>query len=121
MSKKGERNVAICDGVTAWNNGENHPSGAGYGVKLSIEDRDKYFTRSQKSILLEHEGKLGLVKVNVDKPSFWGAKCRELISKRIGIWFFENKIAPWKKYHPPKLFLIKTNNDTYLLKKKNIV
>jgi hypothetical protein len=31
--------------VTAYNNGQHHPSGAGYGLRLSVKDRDKYFKR----------------------------------------------------------------------------
>ena len=31
--------------VIAWNNGGHHPSGAGYGLKISITDRNQYFNR----------------------------------------------------------------------------
>jgi len=41
--------------------------------------------------------------VNVDKPSFWGTTCSELINKGIGIWLIKNRKAPWSKGHPPKM------------------
>jgi hypothetical protein len=91
--------------ATAWNNGNHYPSGAGYGLKLQVQDRDRYFLRSWKSVWLELEGYSQVVEVNVDKPSFWGPDCRELISKHIGIWLIENNLAPWPKRKPPKLVL----------------
>jgi len=31
--------------VTAWNNGEHHPTGAGYDLQIDARDRDKYFRK----------------------------------------------------------------------------
>ena len=103
--------------VTAWNNGSKNLSGAGYGIKLSIQDRDKYFDKSLKLIFLNLEGNQGQIEINVDKPSFWGINCRELISKEIGMWLYENNLAPWPKGQPPKLSLLKLGQDRFLLKK----
>ena len=89
--------------VTAWNNGEHHSTGAGYGFKIDIKDRDKYFRKDWKNVFLELEGEVEVVVVNVDKPSFWDTTCRELISKDIGIWLIKNRKAPWPKDHPPKM------------------
>lgn len=38
---------------TVWNNGSYCLSGAGYGIKISKTDRDKYFNRDWKKVLLE--------------------------------------------------------------------
>jgi len=89
--------------VTAWNNGEHHPTGAGYGFKVDIKDRDKYFRKHWKNVFLELEGEVEGVVVNVKKPSFRGITCRELISKDIGVWLIKNGKAPWPKGHPPKM------------------
>jgi len=89
--------------VTAYNNGQHHPCGVGYGLRLSVKDRDKYFKKDWKEILLRLEGEEGEVLVNVSKPSFWNSSCRELISKDIGIWLIKNGKVPWPKGCPPKM------------------
>lgn len=91
--------------AVAWNNGAHHPTGAGYGIKLETGDRDRYFKREWKTVALGLEGFGGLVEVNIDKPSFWGPGCRELISKEIGTWLLERDKAPWPEGQPPKLRL----------------
>ena len=70
--------------VTAWNNGNHYKTGAGYGVKISIVDRTKYFRKSWAYVEIEFAGTEHLIKVNIDKKSFWGNVCRELINKEIG-------------------------------------
>ena len=89
--------------VTAWNNGSYHDSGAGYGLKISVQDRDIFFKKSHKKIRLKLQGSNQEVVINTDKASFWGPVCRELINKDIGKWLHENRISSWKKGHPPKL------------------
>lgn len=89
--------------VTAWNNGSHHKSGAGYGLKLTIADRDQYFKREWGTVTLELEGYPKPVEVNIDKDSFWGPKCRELIGQEIGAWLRKNGAAPWVKGKPPML------------------
>lgn len=91
--------------VTAWNNGDHHESGAGYGLKVSAADRDRYFRREWGTVVLELEGYPKLVEVNIDKDSFWGLKCRELISQEIGGWLKRNGLAPWAKGKPPKFII----------------
>lgn len=88
--------------VTAWNNGAHHESGAGYGLKISAGDRDRYFRREWGSIILELQGVPEPITVNTDKPSFWDPVCGELISKDIGQWLRSNGKAPWPKRNPPK-------------------
>ncbi len=91
--------------ATAWNNGLYLESGGGYGVKLSRHDRDRHFHREWRAVTLELEGEPRPVTVNVDKPSFWGPTCRELISKDIGVWLRQQGVAPWPTGNPPKLEL----------------
>ena len=101
--------------VTAWNNGQHHPSGAGYGLKLQAEDRDRYFRKEWKYVIVELEGYSKPVKLNIDKPSFWNTTCRELISKEFGVWLIENNLAPWPKGKPPKLMLTPIKDNRYRL------
>lgn len=97
--------------VKAWNNGCHHENGNGYGLKVKKRDRDAYFRRDWKVILLELEGESEIVEINIDKDSLWNANCRELISVRIGRWLKKNNLASWEKWKPPelKLFWIHEN------------
>jgi hypothetical protein len=58
---------------TAWNNGKKHPSGAGYGFKIGAGDRDRTFMPEWRQITIElpTPSRVVIVKVNVDKESFW--------------------------------------------------
>ncbi len=89
---------------SAWNNGQPRPSGAGYGLKVPIADRDAHFSRSQRTIILElpRGAEFVGVPINVGKDSF-GTECRELISKEIGLWLMDQGLAPWPKGQPPKI------------------
>ena len=89
---------------TAWNNGSHHSTGAGYGLKVPIADRDAHLDRSWKYIKLDLPSDAGTetIQVSIDKPSFWDETCRELISKQIGIWLIEFRLAPWPRGKPPK-------------------
>ena len=101
--------------VTAWNNGSHHSSGAGYGLRISVADRDQFFDRSSASILLVlTDG--NQITVNTDKASFWNDTCRELISQSIGRWLIDEGLAPWPKGQPPEFELTKTG-DRFLLSK----
>lgn len=99
--------------VTAWNNGQHHPSGAGYGLKVNTKDRDKYFRKDWRDVTLELAGRDKGVVVNIAKPSFWGLACSELISKQIGLWLIENGKAPWLKGHPPKMRMEYKGNNRF--------
>lgn len=91
--------------VTAWKNGTPLKSGAGYGVRLAADDRDRYFRKDWETIELELQGYPHVVKVNVAKPSFWNSKCRELIHSEIGRWLIDNGLDSWQLGKPPKLAL----------------
>ncbi|HNW95741.1 MAG TPA: hypothetical protein PKL60_06100 [Anaerolineaceae bacterium] len=102
--------------VKAWNNGERSSDGNGYGVKLSVRDRDRYFIPSWKTVSIELEGNPDSIAVNVDKPSFWNKTCRELIHKEIGKWLIKNGLSDWPPYHPPALELQVINERKFFLK-----
>lgn len=91
--------------VTAWNNGSHHTTGSGYGFKVSIVDRDQFFKKEWKYILLEIEGEPEVISVNIDKATFWNDTCHELIHKSIGKWMLKHGLAPWIKGKPPKFIL----------------
>ncbi len=91
--------------VSAWNNGQQHASGAGYGLKLSADDRDRYFMRSWSTVLLTLPGVPNPIEVNVAKASFWSATCRELIHRNIGKWLIDCGYAPWERGRPPRFQL----------------
>jgi hypothetical protein len=101
--------------VTAWNNGNHNSTGAGYGLKVNGRDRDAHFRRDWSEVLIELPTGPS-IKVSVDKESFWGDACRELISKEIGIWFLDAKLAPWPKGNPPKLDLEPLNGNRFRLR-----
>ena len=91
--------------VTAWNNGMHARSGAGYGFKISVEDRDTYFQPDWDVILLELDGEPQPMEVNINKASFWNVTCHELIHINIGRWLRSQGLAPWSKGNPPKFIL----------------
>ncbi len=80
----------------------NVKTGAGYGIRLNLNDRDKFFNRNWDFVRIElDKGKI--IKVNLSN-SFW-RDCIELRSKWIGKWMVEKVVAPWPKFNPPKLRL----------------
>ena len=97
----------------AWNNGDHKPSGVGYGLKIDAEDRDRFFHRDWKVVVLALEGKKDDVTVNVRKKSFWTPECRELINKQVGLWLIKNGKAPWPKGRPPKIRLEPTSGNRF--------
>lgn len=94
---------------TAWNNGDHHKTGGGYGLQIPVEYRDSHFDLKFGTVILEIEtqNKLLEIRFNIDKDSFWGPNCNELIKKEFGIWLLNQELAPWPKGHPPKLLISK--------------
>ena len=90
--------------ATAWNNGCPKDSGAGYGLKISIADRDRFFMKGWQTVTLRliAGGTPRIAEVNCVKESFWNDTCRELIGKEIGRWFIDNGFAPWPRGAPPR-------------------
>lgn len=99
--------------VKGWNNGSpNNKTGAGYGIRITSEDRDKSFKKSWKTITIEL-GEENLVNVNLSN-SFW-EDCIELRSANIGKWMLDSEIAPWEKNNPPNLTLDSIGNKKFRL------
>jgi hypothetical protein len=73
-----------------WNNGGHHSSGAGYGLKIELDDREQFFNRNWQTVILHLDGYERPIEVNVAKASFWNRTCGELISQDIGIWLQRN-------------------------------
>ena len=44
--------------ATAWNNGSHHASGAGYGLRVSGEDRDRYSDRDWSEVVFDLDGEV---------------------------------------------------------------
>lgn len=100
--------------VTAWNNGRYHPTGAGYGLKISAIDRDRHFVRAWKSVFIRLPNGAD-IEVNTDKASFWNNSCRELISREIGAWMIERGHAPWPRNAPPTFELQSIGERRFIL------
>ena len=73
-------------------------------LKVDIVDRDRCFKPDWPTVFLELPSgdRFTTVEANVDKESFWGPKCRELIEGGIGRWMLREGYAPWKGGKPPK-------------------
>lgn len=89
--------------VRGWSNGSpNNDTGAGYGIRLSPSDRDRWFRQDWSNVTLHLEDG-GKTQVNVS-PSFWRC-CTELRHKAIGRFLIDRGLAPWPKGSPPRLSL----------------
>ena len=90
--------------ASAWNNGDWNRTGAGYGLKVSIEDRDRYFQKDWPNVTLRLIGERTrrTAQANTAKSSFWDPNCRELIQTEIGQWFIENGFSRWPHGAPPR-------------------
>jgi hypothetical protein len=87
--------------VAAWNNGDYHSSGAGYGLRIAKEDRDEAFLKSWSHVLVQLPNGDGTKTVTVPlSDSFWG-NCSELRSAAIGGWLLAHGHATWCKGQPP--------------------
>jgi hypothetical protein len=89
-----------------WNNGQHHASGAGFGFKISFEDRERFFNRKWHTVILHIEGFERPIEVNVAKISFWNRTCGELIKKDIGIWLHRNNLSTWVSRQPFRVKMI---------------
>jgi len=99
--------------VSGWNNGSpNNRTCAGYGIRISKKDRDKYFRREWDSVEIELEND-EVVRVGLSN-SFW-RNCTELRSSKIGKWMMDRGFAPWPKNNPPKFELIPVSERRFKL------
>ena len=100
--------------VVGWNNGSpDNITGAGYGIRISKDNRKKYFKEEWTNVIVDIEGEV-TVSVNLTN-SFW-KKCSELRSSMIGKWMIESKLAPWIKGKPPKMKLYPLESNRFKLK-----
>jgi len=101
--------------VTGWSNGSpDNRTGAGYGLRMNMVDRDTYFKESWKNVVIELDSGTE-IQVKLSK-SFWKS-CTELRSAGIGKWMIENKLVPWIKGVPPILSLRSIGERRFKLSK----
>ncbi len=74
-------------------------------LKLILMIEIRYFRKEWDQVILELDGRVDSVAVNIRKPSFWNNHCREVISKDLGKWFREQNKAPWPRWKPPKMIM----------------
>lgn len=98
--------------VHAWSNGAARATGAGYGVRVSVRDRDRYFDPRWATVVIDLEPD-GHTIVPV-ATSFWRA-CTELRSADIGRWLLTRSLAPWPRGHPPSLELHHVHDNHFRL------
>ncbi|HVC70055.1 MAG TPA: hypothetical protein VNC61_07285 [Acidimicrobiales bacterium] len=84
--------------ATAWHNGGPPEDPAGYGLRLTKADRDRYFDSSWEEVVLEMDG-APAASIPLS-PSFWRS-CSELRSATIGNWLLSTDAAPWAQGRPP--------------------
>lgn len=94
----------------AWNNGAHHPSGAGYGLRVLVEDRDRYFSRDWTEIMVDIPEQTATTIALSD--SFWRA-CTELRSAALGLWLRESGRAPWPRGEPPSIGLVHVRGNRF--------
>ncbi len=91
--------------ASGWHNGTPRSSGAGYGIRISKADRDRYFVPGWDNVRLEFpDGQR--VEVELTR-SFWKPETvsAELRDAAIGRWLIAQGAAPWPKGSPPRLVL----------------
>jgi hypothetical protein len=89
--------------VSGWSNSNpNDRTGAGYGVRVQYDDRDRYFQRSWGSVeVVLDSGEAAEVSLS---KTFW-TTCPELKSSVIGRWMLDLGVIPWAKGKPPEFDL----------------
>jgi hypothetical protein len=87
--------------VSAWNNGDHNPTGAGYVLRISQADRDAVFFQSWDHVLLELQTNRGPQCVAIPLSQSFCRKCSELRSVDVGRWLIAHGHATWPKGAPP--------------------
>jgi len=100
---------------TVWNNGSFRGTGAGYGFKISYENRLKHFQKSWTlaTVILTGDGETIEVTSNVAKKSFRAELCGELIKKEFGIWLIGKGFFSWPKGQPSKFKVLKVGDRRF--------
>jgi hypothetical protein len=94
--------------VKAWSNG-----GSGYGLEIEASDRDRFFDRNWRDVVLDLSGQ-GQAIVTVS-PSFWRS-CSELRSAEIGRWLRQNGLAPWPRGKRPRVIMEHVTDNRFAVK-----
>jgi len=96
----GYRDLMMANG---WHNGgADATQPAGYGIKFSADDRDRYFDDSWDHVVVNLDGaEPTTIKLS---ESFW-RRCSELRSADIGRWLLASGAAPWPKQDPTKIIV----------------
>lgn len=103
--------------VTAWNIGSHNRNGSGYGFKVKKTDRDAFFQKQWKSILLEIPDEAEPVEINIDGEKFWSENGHELICTPLGKWLRKNGLAPWRHGNPPSFDLEPVEENRFRVEK----
>lgn len=83
---------------------------AGYGIKITASDRDRWFEKDWDDVVLDLEGGQ-LVTVPLS-PSFW-RRCSKLRSAVIGRWLMEQGVAPWDRGNPPGIAITRVAGNRF--------
>lgn len=97
--------------ATGWRGGPPNTTGAGYGISISRNDRNKYFDPDWNTVTLDVGDERIVVELSV---SFW-KNCTELRSKKIGEFMLANGLAPWRKRQPPVFELVPEGDGVFRL------
>ena len=81
--------------ATGWSNGQPAETGAGYGIKISKQDRDTHLDTSWTYVTVEFDDGTAPITASLS-PGFW-KKCPELRSSAIGRWLLRHRLAPWPR------------------------
>jgi hypothetical protein len=99
--------------ASGWHNGTPRSSGAGYGLRISKTDRDRYFVPGWDNVELQFpDGQ----RVGVELTrSFWKPETQsaELRDSAIGRWLIAQGAAPWPQGSPPRLVLTPLGPKTF--------
>jgi hypothetical protein len=97
--------------ATGWHNGHPSHEAAGYGLKLTKADRDRYFDRTWQEVELQFVSDQSVTTVQLN-PSFWGG-CTELRSATIGQWLLTAGAAPWSQGNPPGVVVTHVEDNRF--------
>lgn len=93
-----------------WTNGR-----SSFGVRISGEDRDRFFVRGASQFLIRIDDEMIAWKPTA---SFWG-NCVEIRHASIKRYLFRNQLAPWPVGTPPVLDLRQFGTNAFALTPKH--
>jgi hypothetical protein len=97
--------------ATAWNNGSHSATGAGYGLRISRQDRDRFFDPQWQEVVFDLGGEAEAT--TALSESFWRS-CSELRSADIGRWLLRHDLAPWPRGRPPVVTVTHIEGNRFL-------